>query len=109
MPTWQRAKRGDSATARDKIPLGGSKNPTSFDLSDFFIHCESNGISSAVRLYIINNGDAVIVSHHTVRCVSKYAFAMMICNSFGIDDMHTFGVIFEDIRRITATVIRTVN
>ena len=24
-----------------------------FDLSNFFIHCKSNGISSAVRLYII--------------------------------------------------------
>ena len=36
-------------------------------------------------------------------------FVLMICNFFEIDDMHTFGVIFEDIRRITATVRRTVN
>ena len=32
----------------------------------------------AVRVYTINNGNAVVVSHHTFRCVSKSAFAMMI-------------------------------
>ena len=37
----------------------------------FFIHCESNGISSAVRLYIIKGGKTALVSHHTFRCVLK--------------------------------------
>ncbi len=40
----------------DFIPSSGPKNSTCFDKSNFFIHCESNGISSAVRLYIIKGG-----------------------------------------------------
>ena len=30
-----------------------TKNPTSFALSGFFIHCESNGISSRFSVYLI--------------------------------------------------------
>ena len=52
------------------------KNSTCFDKSNFFIHCESNGISSAVRLHIIKGGKTALVSHHTFRCVSKTSFAM---------------------------------
>ena len=40
-------------------------------LVDFFIRCESDGISSAVRLYIIKGGITALVSPHTFRCVSK--------------------------------------
>ena len=57
--------------------------------SRFFIHCESNGISSAVRLYIINNGKAVVVSHHAQR-VSK---------SFRNDDIQCSALIFHRQRR----------
>ncbi len=67
-------------------PLRRAKKSKSTDL-DFFIHCESNGISSAVRLYIINNGYAVVVSHHTSWRVTRNAFAMMIYKAFRFDDM----------------------
>lgn len=50
-----------------------SKNPTSFDLSDFFIHCESNGISSRFSVYLITEG-----AYHQPQAV--FAFAMMIYN-----------------------------
>ena len=42
------------ARLRRKIPPGGPKNPTSFDLSDFFIQADRLGISSRVSVYIIN-------------------------------------------------------
>lgn len=50
-----------------------SNNPTSFDLSDFFIHCESNGISSRFSVYLITEG-----AYHQPQAV--FAFAMMIYN-----------------------------
>jgi len=65
----------------------------------FFIHCESNGISSRFSVHIIKGGRAAFVSHHTFRCVSKsfrnddiQHFVLMIYNSYGIDDIHTYGV-----------------
>ncbi len=51
------------------LPL--PKNSTSFDLSNFFIHCESNGISSRVSVHIIAAG-----VYHQTQAVSY--FAMMI-------------------------------
>ena len=36
------------------IPVSSSKKIPSLRTWNFFIHCESNGISSAIRLYIIN-------------------------------------------------------
>ena len=70
------------------------KNSTSFDLSNFFIHCESNGISSRVSVYLITEG-----AYHQPKAV--FAFAMMIYNgkplviynSCGIDDIHGYAVI----------------
>ncbi len=56
-------KTVDSQGSVGSNPTLSAKKSKSADL-DFFIHCESNGISSAVRLYIINNGIAVVVSHH---------------------------------------------
>ena len=52
-----------------RIPIPQPKNPTSFDLSDFFIQADRLGISSRVSVYIIKVGDTVLVSHHTFRCV----------------------------------------
>ncbi|MBP3335384.1 MAG: hypothetical protein J6L61_04505 [Ruminiclostridium sp.] len=58
---------------------------------DFFIHCEAmvyhhrtkcDGISSAVGCIWLRNDDMQSV-------------ALMICNSFGIDDMHGFAVILS--------------
>ena len=74
---------------RVRIPSLPPKNSTSFDLSNFFIHCESNGISSRVSVYLITEG-----AYHQPKAV--FAFAMMIYNgkplviynSFGIDDIH---------------------
>ena len=59
---------------------------------DFFIHCESNGISSRVSVYLITEG-----AYHQPKAV--FAFAMMIYNgeplvifnSYGIDDKHAYG------------------
>ena len=41
---------------------------------------------------------AALVSHHAVACIylrldEIQCFALVICNSFGIDDIHAFGVI----------------
>ena len=56
-----------------RIPIPLPKNSTSFDLSNFFIHCESNGISSRVSVYLITEG-----AYHQPKAV--FAFAMMIYN-----------------------------
>ena len=67
---------------------------------DFFIHCESNGISSRVSVYIINTALPCCISSHR-RCVSKIFrnddiqnFVLMICNSCGIDDIQCFALIY---------------
>ena len=71
-----------------------TKNPTSFDLSDFFIHCESNGISSRFSVYLITEG-----AYHQPQAVSSFAMMiyngkpLVIYNSCGIDDIHAYGVI----------------
>ena len=44
-----------SVAKRTSILLPLPKNPTSFDLSDFFIHCESNGISSPREVRCISS------------------------------------------------------
>ena len=70
------------------------------NLSDFFIQADRLGISSRVSVYLINNGKAVIVYHHTagvyfcrlddIQLLAK----LMICNSFGIDDIQGSALIF---------------
>ena len=62
-----------------------SKKSNSKEL-DFFIHCESGGISSRDSAYIIAIG--VYYQPNAV-----YSFAMIIYNSFGIDYIHAYGVI----------------
>ena len=59
---------------------------TSKEVLNFFIQADRLGISSRVSVYIINNGNAVIVSHHTVGvylCLLDdiQNFVLMICNS----------------------------
>ena len=56
-----------------RIHLLPPKNSTSFSLSNFFIHCESNGISSRPSVYLITEG-----AYHQWQAVSD--FAMMIYN-----------------------------
>ena len=56
-----------------RVSLSAPKNSTSFDLSNFFIHCESNGISSRISVYLITEG-----VYHQRQAVSD--FAMMIYN-----------------------------
>ncbi len=72
------------------------KNSTCFDKSNFFIHCESNGISSRV------NHQRCISS--TVGCIffrndDIQDFVLMICNFFEIDDIHGFAVILGNERK----------
>ena len=96
---WVLAHKGLVAThcQRQCILDPQPKNSTSFDLSNFFIHCESNGISSRFSVYLITEG-----VYHQPQAV--FAFAMMIYNgeplviynSFGIDDIHAFGVIWHN-------------
>ena len=68
-----KASDSDSDITGVRIPAPQPKNPTSFDLSDFFIHCESNGISSRFSVYLITEG-----AYHQPQAV--FAFAMMIYN-----------------------------
>ena len=44
-------------------------------------------------MYITNNGRAVVVSHHAPACIflgldDIQHYVLMICNSFGIDNIH---------------------
>ncbi len=77
------------------------KNSTSFDLSNFFIHCESNGISSRFSVYLITEG-----AYHQPQAVSSFAMMiyngkpLVIYNSCGIDDMHAYGVIWREVLAI---------
>ena len=85
VPEWPKGTDCKSAA----FSFGGSNppSPTKNRLafaSLFFIHCESNGISSRVSVYIIKGGVAALVSHHTFRCVSKASFAMMIYTALPI-------------------------
>ena len=64
----------------------------------FFYPSRRLGISSAARRYIIKGGNAALVYHHAIACIflrldDIQCFALMICNSYGIDDIHAFGVI----------------
>ena len=59
-------------------------------------------ITARSAVYITNKGrrlSALVVSHHASACISLRLddiqhFVLMICNSYGIDDIHTFGVIW---------------
>ena len=63
------------------------------------------GISSAARRYIIKSGKAAFVSHHASACIDLrlddiHDFVVMICNSFGIDDIQRFALIIVLFRSI---------
>ena len=49
--------RGKALPAGKEVLLPLPKNSTSFDLSNFFIHCGSNGISSATGCILFRNDD----------------------------------------------------
>ena len=84
-----------------------TKNPTSFALSGFFIHCESNGISSRFSVYLIRFDEHISSKRvylvkasisSAIGCIlfrndDIQHFVLMICNSYGIDDIHASGVI----------------
>ena len=81
---YSRGRRGAPAKgvgrvtgARVQISPSPPKNSTSFDLSNFFIHCESNGISSRISVYLITEG-----VYHQPQAV--------LC--FRNDDIHAYGV-----------------
>ena len=76
--------------------MGEKKNTKSKKMAwCFFIHCESNGISSRVSVYII----AVGVYHQPqvvyFRNDDIQNFVLMICNSFGIDDIQGIRLDFK--------------
>ena len=64
------------------IPAISTKKSRSSE-RDFFIHCESNGISSRVSVYLIIEG-----VYHQPQAV--FAFAMMRYNGFTVDDIQNF-------------------
>ena len=80
--------RSPKPSAEGSIPSAPAKKIDKFRLVDFFIHCESNGISSRVSVYIIKSGVAALVSHHTFMCALKnlrnedmqLLTPLMICN-----------------------------
>ena len=52
-------------------------------------------ITERSTVYITNNGRAVVVSHHAPACIFLWLddiqhYVLMICNSFGIDDIHAY-------------------
>ncbi|MBE6775709.1 MAG: four helix bundle protein [Ruminococcaceae bacterium] len=56
-------------------------------------------------MYIIKGGDAVLVSHHTAgvyfcRLDDIQNFVLMICNSFGIDDIQCYALILAKLYSI---------
>ena len=56
------------------------KYKIAFAILYFFIHCESNGISSRFSVYIFRNDDIQSV-------------ALMVYNFYEIDDIHGYAVI----------------
>ena len=73
------ASDSDSEGRRFKSFRAGQKFDK-FRLVEFFIHCESNGISSRFSVYLITEG-----VYHQPQAVSS--FAMMIYKAFRFDDM----------------------
>ena len=65
-----------SPLANTLVPL--PKNSTSFILSNFFIHCESNGISSRVSVYLIRFDEHISSKRVYHQPKAVFAFAMMI-------------------------------
>ena len=77
-----RPRRAVRAANRVLLPV--SKNSTSFGLSNFFIHCESNGISSRFSMYLIRLAEYISTRrvYHQPQAVSS--FAMMIYKAFAL-------------------------
>ena len=91
-----KARDFDSRTRRSESGHPSQKSEN-FVLG-FFYPSRRLGISSAARRYIIKGGNAALVYHHAIACIflrldDIQCFALMICNSYGIDDIHAFGVI----------------
>ena len=68
----------------------------------FFIHCESNGISSRVSVYIIKGALPPLylitplgVYQKTLAMMIYKTKVLMICNSYGIDDIQRQAVDFH--------------
>ena len=80
-------------------PAGGAKKYTLERVCIFLSKPQAWYIIAAQRaVHITNNGRAVVVSHHAPACIFLWLddiqhYVLMICNSFGIDDIHAFGVI----------------
>ena len=75
------------------------KNSTSFDLSNFFIQAAGLAYHHDAVVDIISPVGAV--SHHALACIylrldDIQHFVLVIYNSYGIDDIHAFGVIWHD-------------
>ncbi|MDO4731155.1 MAG: hypothetical protein Q4B14_03390 [Clostridia bacterium] len=65
---------------------------------DFFIHCEAMVYHHAIRVYIISPLGLYIITpsgvyQNRLRNDDMQSVALMIYNSFGIDDIHGFAVI----------------
>ena len=93
------ARDSDSRGRRFESYRAGQKFDK-FRLVEFFIHCESNGISSRFSVYLIRLAEYISTRrvYHQPQAVSS--FAMMIYKTASwwyamlrIDDIHAFGVI----------------
>ena len=78
-------------------PSSAAKKFDKFRLVEFFYPSRRLGISSPHKVRCISSALRA-VSHHALACIflqldDIQCFALMICNSFGIDDIHAFGVI----------------
>ncbi len=68
--------------------------------SFFFYPSRRLGISSRRSREYHQGRRAALVSHHAIACIflrldEIQHFVLMICNSYGIDDIHAFGVIIS--------------
>ena len=75
-------------------PAGGAKKYTLERVCIFLSKPQAwHIITARSAVYITNNGRAVVVSHHASACIflrldDIQHYVLMICNSFGIDDIH---------------------
>ena len=71
-------------------------------LSEFFIQAAGLVYHRRTKCSVYHQGRrAALVSHHAPACIylrldDMQCFALMICNSFGIDDIHAFGAIWRE-------------
>ena len=104
--------RGMALPAGKEVLLPLPKNPRSFLLGFFYPLRKQWHITSPLGLYIITPTGACISS--AAGCIlfrndDIQHFVLMICNPFGIDDIHAFGVMnMRECQRVRTRDINSV-